>query len=56
MAGDKGRLEFSSNSPAYSKFRYNHYSRFQTDYLEVSFINGECKYSIFSKCEDNKEE
>ena len=56
MAGAKGNFEFSSNPPAYSKFFYNHYSRFQTDYLTISFINGEYKYSIFSNYEDNKEE
>ncbi|AYN28458.1 hypothetical protein D8682_16635 [Buttiauxella sp. 3AFRM03] len=56
MAGDKVRFEFSSNSPAYNKFRYNHCSCFQTDYLEISFINGEYKCFIFSKYEDNKKE
>ena len=56
IVGDKGKFEFGSNLPAYSKFLYNHYSRFQTDYLVISFINGEYKYSIFSKYEDNKEE
>ncbi|MBL5965541.1 hypothetical protein I7V30_09730 [Lelliottia amnigena] len=54
--GDKGKFEFSSNAPTYDKFLYNHYSRFQTDYLTISFINSSYEYSIFSSYENNKEE
>src|SRR5690606_36420834 len=56
MEGDKGKFEFSSNVPTYDKFLYNHYSRFQTDYLTISFINSNYEYSIFSSYENNKEE
>lgn len=39
----------------YSGFKYNHYSRFQTDYFNVSFANAEYKYTIFSNYEDERE-
>lgn len=43
---------FSSKAPKYSEFSYNHYSRFQTDYLNVSFNNRVFKYTVFSNYED----
>ncbi len=45
-------FSFSSSAPEYKGFLYNHYSRFQTDYLSVSFEQGGFKYSIFSSYED----
>ncbi|QHB33857.1 hypothetical protein F0T03_17955 [Yersinia canariae] len=56
MTSDKNRFEFGSDSPIYSEFQYNHYSRFQTDYLIVNFIHGGYEYSIFSNYEGDKEE
>ena len=43
---------YSSPAPLYSGFLYNHYSRFQTDYLNVSFSLRGLKYTIFSNYED----
>lgn len=47
-----GDFEYSSNSPGYTGFSYNHYSRFQTDYFNVSFNTEGFKYVIFSNYED----
>lgn len=53
MKKNKGdAFSFSSPAPEYKGFLYNHYSRFQTDYLNVSFEQGGFKYSIFSNYED----
>lgn len=43
---------FSSPSPSYSDFSYNHYSRFQADYMNVVFTENNFKYTIFSNYED----
>lgn len=43
---------FSSPAPEFSGFLYNHYSRFQTDYMNVSFHQGGFKYTVFSNYED----
>lgn len=45
-------FSFSSISPSYSDFLYNHYSRFQTDYMNVMFTENDFKYTIFSNYED----
>lgn len=42
------KFQFISDGPMYSGFFYNHYSRFQTDYFSVSFIQSGYKYSVFS--------
>lgn len=47
-------FKYSSQSPAYSGFLYNHYFRFQTNYLNVSFKQNGFKYVIFSNYEDGK--
>lgn len=53
----QGKLMFTfkSEGNSNSAFRYNHFSRYQTDYFNVSFINHDYKYSIFSNYEDGKE-
>lgn len=43
---------YFSPEPSYSAFSYYHCSRFQTDYLNVSFSQSGFKYTIFSNCED----
>ncbi|SCM55021.1 hypothetical protein BN1044_04534 [Hafnia alvei] len=43
---------YSSLAPEYSGFLYNHYSRFQTDYMNVSFHHSGFKYTVFSNYED----
>ncbi|AFJ46269.1 hypothetical protein [Shimwellia blattae] len=43
---------FLFSSPSYSDFLYNHYSRFQTDYMNVVFTKNNFKYTIFSNYED----
>lgn len=47
-------FSYSSPGPSYSGFLYNHYSRFQTDYVNVSFKQSGFKYTIFSNYEDGK--
>lgn len=51
----KKNFDYESKGDDFSGFKYNHYSRFQTDYFNVSFINSEYKYTIFSNYEDGNE-
>lgn len=46
-------FSYASSGPSYQGFQYNHYSRFQTDYLNVSFSQSGFNYIIFSNYEDN---
>lgn len=46
---------FKSSGNLNNEFRYNHFSRYQTDYFNISFNNHGYKYSIFSNYEDGKE-
>lgn len=46
---------FKSKNEKNNEFLYSHYSRFQTDYFNVSFVNHDYKYSIFSNYEDENE-
>jgi hypothetical protein len=48
-------FEFKSSTNLSSEFRYNHFSRYQTDYFNISFVNHDYKYSVFSNYEDGKE-
>ncbi|CQD32704.1 hypothetical protein [Yersinia mollaretii] len=48
-------FSFESKGDDFSGFNYNHYSRFQTDYFNVSFMNSGYKYTIFSHYEDGNE-
>lgn len=53
MKNSNGKsFSYSSIAPAYKGFLYNHYSRFQTDYLNVSFSQNGFKYTVFSNYED----
>lgn len=55
MINSDGKVfSFSSPGPIYNDFFYNHYSRFQTDYLSVRFNQHEYKYSIFSNYENGE--
>lgn len=55
MINSSGKVfSFSSPGPIYNDFLYNHYSRFQTDYLNVSFNQYNYKYTVFSNYEDGK--
>ncbi|EJK2992698.1 hypothetical protein Q4K74_001720 [Vibrio cholerae] len=51
----KNEIIFESKGDGFLGFKYNHYSRFQTDYFTVSFINLEDSYTIFSNYESNQE-
>lgn len=51
----KFAFKYESKGDDFSGFKYNHYSRFQTDYFNVSFVNAEYKYTIFSNYEDENE-
>ncbi|EGR0479219.1 hypothetical protein FG078_13005 [Vibrio cholerae] len=51
----KNEIIFESKGDGFLGFKYNHYSRFQTDYFNVSFINLEDSYTIFSNYESNQE-
>ena len=51
----KTEFNYETKSNDYSEFKYNHYSRFQTDYFNVSFVNAGYKYTIFSNYEDESE-
>ena len=51
----KTEFNYESKGNDYSGFKYNHYSRFQTDYFNVSFVNAGYKYMIFSNYEDERE-
>ncbi|MDK1193599.1 hypothetical protein QMW88_02870 [Cronobacter dublinensis] len=51
----RNEFNYESRGNDYSGFKYNHYSRFQTDYFNVSFVNAEYKYTIFSHYEDQTE-
>ncbi|WP_244968522.1 hypothetical protein [Rosenbergiella australiborealis] len=53
MKNANGKV-FSSSSPAYSDFLYNHYSRYQTDYINVAFTKDNFKYTVFSNYEDGE--
>lgn len=46
---------FKSESKKNIEFIYNHYSRYQADYFDVSFVNHNYKYSIFSNYEGEDE-
>ncbi len=50
----KIEFNYESKGSDYSGFKYNHYSRFQTDYFNVSFVNAEYEYTIFSNYEDER--
>lgn len=52
---DGSVFQYSSLPPKYTGCYYNHYSRFQTDYLKVSFEKGGFKYELFSNYEDGKD-
>jgi len=53
MVNSNGKgLYFSSPGPSYKDYLYNHYSRFQTDYINVSFERNGYKYIVFSNYED----
>ena len=53
MKSSKGNIfTYSSPGPEYSGFLYGHYTRFQTDYMNVSFHQGGFKYTVFSNYED----
>lgn len=55
MKNQKGvTFSYASRGPSYSGFLYNHYSRFQTDYVNVSFKQSGLKYTIFSNYEEGK--
>lgn len=51
----KNEFNYESKDNKFSGFKYNHYSRFQTDYFNVSFVNAEYQYTIFSNYEDENE-
>ncbi len=53
----KGRtiFLFKSKKIDNGSFKYNHYSRFQADYFNVSFINDDYKYLVFSNYEDGQQ-
>lgn len=51
----KTEFNYESKGNDYSEFKYSHYSRFQTDYFNVSFVSAEYKYTIFSNYEDESE-
>ncbi|ECO5909858.1 hypothetical protein UM55_004033 [Salmonella enterica subsp. enterica serovar Oranienburg] len=51
----KTAFNYESKGNDYSGFKYNHYSRFQTNYFSVSFVNAEYKYTIFSNYEGKSE-
>ena len=46
---------FKSKKLDNGSFKYNHYSRFQADYFNVSFINDDYKYLVFSNYEDGQQ-
>lgn len=52
---DGSVFQYSSLAPEYTGYDYNHYSRFQTDYLKVGFEKGGFKYELFSNSEDGKD-
>lgn len=52
---DGSVFQYSSPTPKYTGYYYNHYSRFQTDYLKVGFEKGGFKYELFSNYEDGKD-
>lgn len=52
---NKNEFIFKSKRNGFSGFNYNHYSRFQTDYFNVSFINANYKYTIFSNYQDERQ-
>ncbi|MEA9393379.1 hypothetical protein SJI19_23050 [Acerihabitans sp. TG2] len=52
---NKNEFNYTSKANDFSGFKYNHYSRFQTDYFNVSFINSGYRYTIFSNYEDEHE-
>lgn len=51
----KTAFNYESEGNNYTGFKYNHYSRFQTDYFNVSFVSAGYKYTIFSNYEDESE-
>ncbi|EQA1590341.1 hypothetical protein RBQ08_RS11290 [Enterobacter hormaechei] len=42
------KFQYISEESIHSGFLYNHYSRFQTDYLSISFVQSGYKYAVFS--------
>lgn len=55
MKNNNGMVfSFSSASPTNSEFLYNHYSRYQTDYMNVMFTKDNFKYTVFSNYEDGE--
>lgn len=46
------KFQYVSKAPRYSGFLYNHYSRFQTNYFNISFIQSGYKYTLFSNYEN----
>ncbi|MCU6177086.1 hypothetical protein KWH82_23095 [Citrobacter cronae] len=46
------KFQYISKASRYSGFLYNHYSRFQTDYFNISFSQDGYKYTVFSNYEN----
>ena len=46
------KFQYVSEALSYSGFLYNHYSRFQTNYFNISFSQGRYKYTVFSNYEN----
>lgn len=46
------KFQYFSKKSGYSGFLYNHYSRYQVDYFNVSFIQDGYKYTVFSNYEN----
>ncbi|KGM27056.1 hypothetical protein KS18_16800 [Photorhabdus luminescens] len=45
---------FNSFGDNYSGFLYNHYTRYQTEYIYVSFVNENYRYTVFDNYENNE--
>jgi hypothetical protein len=55
IKNNESEFTYESKGINFPGFKYNHYSRFQTDYFNVSFINSGYRYTIFSNYEDEHE-
>ncbi|WP_157798205.1 hypothetical protein [Aeromonas cavernicola] len=54
IKSDSSVFSYNSKGDKFGGFSHNLYSRYQTEYTRVNFMNGDYSYSLFSDYEDNK--
>ncbi|MEH3021634.1 MAG: hypothetical protein PGN19_02735 [Pseudomonas oryzihabitans] len=51
--GTEMRISEKAPIKEFKKFSYNHYSRYQTNYIRINFISSDYEYSVYSDYDAN---